>query len=333
MKNASPRKLLWPSLSRIAYFDVPEWIEKSLRESFPQFGIVIARSEDAVREHMAHAEIFVCHKLGPEQFAAFQKLRWIHSPSAGVAELLVPQLVASDVVVTNARIVHAIPVAEHAIALMFALSRNLAGCMRYQSEGAWGHTALWDNARRFTEINGKTLGVIGLGAIGREIAARARALGMRVLAVKRDPSRGGELADRVYTPNDIRAMLPDVDFLVLAAPDIPETRHLIGECELQRMKRTAYLINISRGSLVDTAALIGALQSGVLMGAALDVTDPEPLPAGDPLWQAPNLIITHHMGSATERFWPRQYEVLNENLRRYARGEPLLYLVDKQKGY
>src|SRR5581483_7656082 len=118
--------------------------------------------------------------------------------------------------------------AEHAVALVLALARNLAGCFRYQNEPAWGHAPLWDNARLFTEINGKTLGLVGLGSIGREVAWRARALGMRVLAVKRDPSRDGAWADRLYAPQELSAMLPEVDFLVLAAPETPRTRGIIG---------------------------------------------------------------------------------------------------------
>ena len=333
MSRSAPQKLLWLSFSTPPFMNVPEWVEESVRADFPQLTVVVGRDDETVARELETCEILVCAKLQGEQFALCRKLKWIHSPAAGVNAVLTPRLVESDVVMTNGRTVHAVPVAEHAIALVMALARNLWECFHYQAERTWGLTEIWQGGHLPTEVNGKTLGMVGLGAIGREIAARGKALGMRVVAAKRDPSQGGDLADRLYFPQQLPAMLEEADYVVLAAPDTPETRRLIGEEELRHMKPTASLINISRGSLVDTEALRLAVLSGTIAGAALDVTDPEPLPHEHPLWGTPHVLITHHVGSATERFWPRQTDLLKENLHRYLAGEPLLNLVDKRRGY
>ena len=339
MKPKSPNppnpkiKLLWTSTSRLQYLWVPDWVEQAVRNQFPELEVVIARDPETVHKELEDCEILVSWTLRPEQFARCRKLKWIHSPAAGVTSILPPGLAESAVTVTNSTSVHAVPVAEHTIALLFALSRRLLASFRHQAERRWEQGEGWEAEHCLTEINGKTLGLVGLGAIGREVAARAKALGMRVSAVKRDPTRGGELADRVYAPPQLHALLAETDFLVLAVPDTPENIGLMNEAAFQAMKPTAYLINIARGTLVNTDALMRALESGQIAGAALDVTDPEPLPPEHPLWQLPNVLITAHLGSATERFWKRSTDLLAENLRRYLAGEPLLNPVDKGKGY
>ncbi|OFV93448.1 MAG: hypothetical protein A3H28_16575 [Acidobacteria bacterium RIFCSPLOWO2_02_FULL_61_28] len=333
MPELSPRKLLWIPYRQLPYGEVPDWVGESLRAAFPQLLVRMTWDGKTVLDEIADTEIVVSWVLQPEQFARARKLRWIHSPAAGVTHLLFPALVESDVIVTNATTVHAVPVAEQTVALLFALARKLRDCFEYQAERRWGQKESWQPSRIPTELNGKTLGLVGLGAIGREVASRAKALGMCIAAVKQDPSHGAESADRVYSPQQLPALLQEADYLVIAAPDTPETHHLIGEAELRRMKPTASLINVSRGTLVDTEALVRALQGGWIASAALDVTDPEPLPPEHPLWTLPNVIITPHLAGATDRLWPRQVELLQENLRRYLAGEPLLNLVDKKRGY
>ena len=326
-------KLLWPSTSRLQYLWVPAWVEEDIRHQFPELEVVIARDPETVQKEIEDCEILVSWSLQPEQFACCRKLKWIHCPAAGVTQLLVPGIAESPVTVTNSRTVHAIPVAEHTIALLFALSRRLLVSFRHQAERRWEQAEGWEAEHILTEINGKTLGLVGLGSIGREVAARAKALGMRVVALKRDPTRGAELADRVYSPPQLHALLAETDFLVLAAPDTPENIGLMDEAAFQAMKPTAYFINIARGILVNTDALMRALESGKIAGAALDVTDPEPLPPEHPLWKLPNVLITAHLGSATERYWRRLTDLLAENLRRYLARKPLLSVVDKEWGY
>ena len=209
----------------------------------------------------------------------------------------------------------------------------MPACVRFQSERKWGQDTFWLEDSRPFELQGKTLGLVGLGAIGAELAPRARALGMRVFATKRDPTKGHELVDRVYASNQLDEMLPEADFVVLILPDMKENIGIIGRAELSKMKRSAYLINMARGTLVDTDALIKALQSGTIAGAGVDVTDPEPLPPEHPLWQLPNVLITPHLGGASDRYWDREGELLRENLRRYLAGQPLLNMVEKARGY
>ena len=332
-RNLPSRKLLWAYSRGMAYSEVPAWLAESLRGAFPQLDSIVSSDGETILREMADAEIFISWTLKPEQFARAQKLRWIHSPAAGVTQLLFPAVVESDVIVTNSTTVHSIPVAEQAVALLFALARRFRNCFDDQAACRWGQKESWEPSRIPTELNGKTLGLVGFGAIGREVAARARALGMTIVAVKRDPSRGAELADRVYSPRELPALLEQADYVLLAAPGNPETRHLIGEPEFGRMKPSAALVNVARGTLVDTDALVRALAAGKLAGAGLDVTDPEPLPPEHPLWKLPNVLITPHLAGATDRYWQRQADMVFENLRRYLSGEPLLNRVDKQRGY
>ena len=327
------RKLVWAYARGVPYGEVPDWLAESLRGAFPEVHSIVTSDGETILREVADAEIFVSWTLKPEQFARAQKLRWIHSPAAGVTQLLFPAVVESDVIVTNSTTVHSVPVAEQTVALLFAVARRLRNAFDDQAAGRWGQKESWNPERIPTELNGRVLGLVGLGAIGREVAARAKALGMSVEAVKRDPSRGAEFADRVYSPQQLPALLERCDYLVLAIPGNAETRHIIGEAELARMKPSAALVNVARGTLVDTEALLRALRAGKLAGAGLDVTDPEPLPPEHPLWKLPNVIITPHLAGATDRYWERQRDMVFENLRRYLAGKPLLNLVDKIRGY
>jgi phosphoglycerate dehydrogenase-like enzyme len=332
-RNLPSRKLLWAFARGMAYSEVPAWLAESLRTGFPQFDSMVTSDAETILREIGDAEIYISWTLKPELFGRAQKLRWIHSPAAGVTQLLFPAVVESDVIVTNSTTVHSVPVAEQAVALLFALARRFRSCFDDQAAHRWAQKESWEPSRIPTELNGKTLGLVGFGAIGREVAQRARALGMTVIAVKRDPSRGAELADRVYSPRDLPALLEQADYLLLAAPGNPETRHMIGEAQLRRMKPSAALVNVARGTLVDTDALVRVLEAGKLAGAGLDVTDPEPLPSEHPLWRLPNVIITPHLAGATDRYWQRQRDMVCENLRRYLAGEPLLNRVDKRRGY
>ena len=156
---------------------------------------------------------------------------------------------------------------------------------------------------------------------------------MRVIAVRRNPAKPAPILDQVYPPAWLHDLLAEADFVVLAAPDTPEMVRCIGAAELTKMKPTAYLINVARGPLVDTDALVNALETGIIAGAALDVTEPEPLPSDHPLWRLPNALITPHLGGASDRFWERESALLRQNLRRYLAQEPLLNIVEKDRGY
>ncbi len=327
-------KLLIVLHHRFELWNAPDWLAERLRKDFPQLQIVHLACYDGLEDHLRDAEIAITWSLRPEQFLAATKLRWLHSPAAAVHQLLFPEFVNSDVVLTNARQVHGPVVAEHVIALIFALAKKLPQAVRLQQKRTWGQEAMWRGCPRPREVAGATVGLIGLGSIGRESAKRASALGMRVLATREHPEKGRpEFVNEVFGPTQLDQMLAQSDYVVLAAPLTPETRSLIDAPRLAAMKSDACLINVSRGPLVDEAALAAVLRERKIAGAALDVFSEEPLPAESPLWDVENLLITPHTAAVTEKLWDRHYELIRENLRRYLAGEPLLAVVDKHKGY
>lgn len=319
---------------RFELWNAPAWFPEKLRGDFPCLQIVHLKSYDEIETHLADAEVAIAWSIRPEQLKVARKLRWIHSPAAAVHQLMFPELVNSDIIVTNAREVHGPVVAEHVMALVFALAKKLPQAMHLQKQHRWGKELLWIEKPPPREITGATLGLIGLGSIGQEVAKRASALGMRVVAARRNPQKG--MADGVQTvfgPNEFAELLAQSDYLVLAAPLTSETTALINGERLSQMKPDACLINVSRGPLVDERALADALRSKKIAGAALDVFPKEPLPTDSPLWDLDNLLITPHTAAVTDKLWERHYALISENLRRYLSGEPLRCVVDKQLGY
>jgi phosphoglycerate dehydrogenase-like enzyme len=250
-----------------------------------------------------------------------------------VHQLIFPELVNSDIILTNAREVHGPVVAEHVIALIFALAKKIPGSVRLQEKHVWGQQILWDELPRVREVAGATVGLIGLGSIGRAVAKSAKALGMRVIAVREHPEKGSEGVDAVFGPARIDEVFRQADYVVLAAPVTDGTKAIANGARLALMKLGACLINVGRGPLVDEVALAAALREKKIGGAALDVFPKEPLAADSPLWDVPNLLITPHTAALTDKLWERHYTLFSENLRRYLAGRPLLAVVDKRKGY
>jgi len=312
-----------------ALWNAPEWLGERIHREFPQIEVDQRNTYKNVEDHIRDAEIFFGWSLRGEQVRAAKKLRWIHSTAAAVHQLMSPELRASDIVVTNARSVHGPVVAEHAIALMFALAKRLPAAVRYQQQQVWAQEQISCQNPHPTELAGSTLGLIGYGAIGSEVARSAAALGMRVLVVRQHPQKESGV-EQTFGLDEIIAQS---DFLVLAAPLTEKTRHIINAERFARMKPEAYVINVARGALIDEAALTDALRNRRIGGAALDVFDHEPLPTGSPLWELDNLLITPHTAATTDKMWERHYALIKENLGRYLAGEPLLGLVDKQVGY
>ncbi len=249
-------------------------------------------------------------------------------------QLLFPEFVKSDVVLTNAHEVHGPVVAEHVIALIFALAKKIPQAARLQEKRIWGQNAMWNEGPRPREVAGATLGLIGLGSIGCPVARMASALGMRVIAVREHPEKQRpEGVVAVYAPSQLNELLSQSDYVVVAAPLTEATLGLINTDRLAAMRPDACLINVGRGPQVDVTALAGALRSRRIAGAALDVFEQEPLPAESPLWELENLLITPHTAGLTEKLWQRHYALFSQNLRRYWAREPLLFVVDKHKGY
>jgi phosphoglycerate dehydrogenase-like enzyme len=313
---------------------VPAWFLEKLRRDFPEVEVIQRTGYDGIDRELRDAEVLFTFWLPREQFAAARSLRWLHTPMAAVHQLLFPELVQSDVVLTNSTDVHGRVVAEHVMALLFALARKIPQAVRLQQKHLWGTETIWTEGVHPREIAGATLGLVGLGHIGRRVAQMASALGMRVIAVREHVEKGSpEGVDAVFPPAALDELLAQSDFVVLAVPVTAATNGLFNAARFAAMKPSAYLINVGRGEQMDEPALIEALRSRRIAGAALDVFAQEPLPPDSPLWDLENLLITPHTGSQTDQLWPRHYDVFSENLRRYLAGQPLRFVVDKQSGY
>jgi phosphoglycerate dehydrogenase-like enzyme len=327
-------KLLIVVYHELDLWNVPAWFIERLSQEFPQLQIAQRSSYDGIERDLCDAEIMFTISLRPEQFAAARGLRWIHAPSAAVHHLLFPELVNSDVVITNSREVHGPVVAEHVLALIFALAKKIPQAAVFQQKHIWGQEEIWKLGAHPREIAGATLGLIGVGSIGSRVAQMASALGMRVIAVREHVEKGKPGGvEAVFPPTALDEVLKQSDYVVLAAPLIAATNGLINADRLAVMKPEACLINVGRGAQVDEAALVDVLRTRRIAGAALDVFEREPLPADSPLWGVENLLITPHTAGLTEKLWHRHYDLLSDNLRRYLARQPLRFVVDKQKGY
>jgi D-2-hydroxyacid dehydrogenase (NADP+) len=308
-------------------------LAEAIRKRWPEIRVVHLPNYDGLPKELPETDIFVGYSLRAEQLKDARKLKWIHSTAAGVAQLMYPELRDSGIVVTNPSGIFSVPMAEHTMGLLLALTRNFPDSVRQQDAARWTQQELWDKPQHLNELNGQVLLIVGYGSIGREVAKRAAAFEMRVWGLTR--SGNGELgnAEKILAAKQLYEALPEADYVLIAAPETAETKHLIGAPQIAKMKRGARLINVARGSLLDEAALIKALESGALGGAALDVAETEPLPAESPLWRAPNLMITPHTSGVSDRLWDRQSTILVELLERWFDGRELFNLVDFARGY
>ena len=308
-------------------------MSEALRKRWPEMRVLHLPDYDALTPELPDTDIFVGYSLRAEQLKHAKKLKWIHSTAAGVAQLTYPELREAGILVTNPRGVFSVPMAEHTLGLMIAMARNFPDSVRFQGKSAWGQQQLWDLPQRLSELEGKTLLIVGFGSIGEELAKRARTFDMRIWGVTRSGNGDKSLAEKIFAASDLHTVLPEADYVVIATPETAETKKLIGADQIARMKRGARLINVGRGSLLDEAPLINALEKGHLAGAALDVTATEPLPESSPLWKAPNLFITPHTSAVSDRLWERETEVLVELLELWFRGQPMKNVVDLARGY
>ncbi|HWY08385.1 MAG TPA: D-2-hydroxyacid dehydrogenase [Candidatus Acidoferrales bacterium] len=311
----------------------PASLADAIRRRWPAMRVVHLLDYDRLPQELPDTDIFVGYSLRAKQLVEAKKLKWIHSTAAGVAQLMYPELRDSGILVTNPSGIFSVPMAEHTMGLLIAMARNFPDSVRFQDQSRWAQQELWDLPQHLTELNGQVLLIVGYGSIGHELARRAKAFDMRVWGVSRSGKGDSALAEKIVPIGQLQDVLPHADFVVVSAPETRETMHLIGAPELARMKPTARLINVARGSLLDQSALITALQQKKIAGAALDVTDPEPLPAADPLWKAPNLLITPHTSAISDRLWPRQTSLLLDLLERWFDGRDLFNQVDLHRGY
>lgn len=278
-----------------------------------------------MRRAAAGAEIILGYIFPEELLQGATKLRWIQLMSAGADPVLFSPFLRDEVLITTARGVHSPQLAEYVLGVMVALARNFPQLVRNQKEHLWKQWA-------GTTLAGKTLGLVGFGALGAEIARLARAFSMRVIGLRRS-GQPHPLADVIYPPEGLERLLSASDFVVLALPLTAETKGLIGPVQLGSMKRSAFLINISRGGVLDHEALISALENGELAGAALDVFEEEPLAEDSRLWETDNLFLTPHISGLSQEYVAKVTDIFLANLSRLKQGKPLINLVDKGRGY
>jgi phosphoglycerate dehydrogenase-like enzyme len=318
--------------SSFAGWTIPERHLEALRRRFPQHEFLRARSADEAVSLIADAAVAFASELRRPHLAAARQLRWIHSPAVGVGGMLFPEMVESAVIITNSRGVAAETIAEHVLACVLAVFRKLPLAIRSQASGEWAQDAI-AAAPPVRMLAGSRVLVVGLGAIGRAVATKMLALGAAVSAVRRNVSAPAPSGVQVRSHDALRDALAQAEVVVIAAPHTKQTRGLIGREELAAMRRDAVLVNVSRGALVDEAALADALSRGCIGAAALDVFQEEPLSRASPLWTVPNLLITPHTSWIRADHWDVMTDLFADNLQRFDTGQPLMNVVDKTAGY
>ena len=317
--------------------DPPVWILPSsevrrIAATLPNAEVIEARTPDERARVLPDADVLLATRISSAEVATARRLRWIQSTAVGVAPILVPEVVLGPIVVTNVRGVHSQQIAEHAIALVLAVRRQLHTARDRQRTREWAQSEI--QAVAVPTLAASTLVVVGLGAIGSRVAALGAGLGMRVIGVRRrvsEPAPPG--VSLIVGPDDLRNVLAEADAAVLATPRTENTRAMIGEAELSAMKSSAVLVNVARGRLIDHDALVAALEKGAIAGAGLDAFVREPLPEDDPLWQMPNVLMTPHTAAFGDDYWRPAVDLFLLNVERFVRGEHLINVVDKAQGY
>lgn len=319
----------WSKPKRILVGGFAAQIGPALRAAAPDVEFIVAGTPEATEKIASvDATIGVCNA---DVLAAGKSIRWIQLVTAGVENCVaVPAVKERNILVTNMQRITGPIIAEHVIAMTLAFTRGLDLYIPAQANGDWRRSV---PEGRMAVIEGKTMLVVGLGGIGTEVAKRAHALGMKVTATRASGRTGPDFVSYVGLPDELPKLASEADFVVNTVPLTPQTKGIFNAALFAKMKSTAYLINIARGGSVVTTDLIEALKSGKIAGAALDVTDPEPLPADHPLWKAPNVIITPHVASDSDLGFDAQLQVVRENLRRYSAGDKMLSVVDVTRGY
>lgn len=321
----------WKRPQRIVVATADEELLERLQAVVPEVDVVAAAAGAAREAQLAKAQA-VIGLCDAGTLAAAKAVHWIQTWWVGVENCVsLPGLAERGIVLTNMQRTSGVPIAEHAIALVMALTRGLSQYGRHQQSGHWQRDLPEGLVMR--EVSGRTLLVVGLGGIGTEVARRAHGLGMRVVATRNSSREGPDFVAKVGLSDELHALAAEADVVVNAAPLTPATTGLFDRAFFKAMKPGGYFVNVARGRSVVTEDLVAALRSGQLAGAGLDVTEPEPLPDGHALWSLPNVIITPHVAAESDSQGERYWILVAENLRRYVGGEPLLNVVDIQRGY
>lgn len=303
---------------------------RELQSASPKVRIVPVTPQNVMQE-IADADAYI-GVIKPEEVRAGKNLKWVGVMSAGVENVLFMSggndLRDSKIVLTNNKVVQGPEIADHAFAMLLALARNLPAFWAAKAQEKL-------QARPYPgiELNGRTAVVIGVGGIGMQIATRAWAFGMNVIGVDPEDKPFTPLVKKFVKPDQLDEVIPEADVVFISAPHTPQSHKMVGAKEFDLMKKGSYFIAVSRGGIYDMNGLVKALDEKKLAGAGVDVTDPEPLPPGHPLWKFPNTIITPHIAGRSDKDRARMIGTIKENIRRFADGQPLVNVVDKQKGY
>jgi phosphoglycerate dehydrogenase-like enzyme len=321
------------SLNLLISFDLPDTCIRKIKAVSPNLEVQQSHDREELTNLIKQADILFAGYFSRKMFGSAQRLKWIQTHLAGVERFLYPEVVDSQVTITNAGGVSSIPISEQVMGMMLCLSRRLHVFIRNQLECKW-RTGELELLAQLEELAGKTVGIVGLGTIGAEIAKRAKCFGMRVIATRRKTwSEVPSYVDKLVGAENLNELLAESDYVVLQLPLTSETQEMFGDQQFRSMKRTAYFINTGRGEVVKEDALIEALEEGVIAGAALDTFAVEPLPKDSPLWGMKNVIITPHVAGFTPYYLDRLTDLFCENLRRFIRNEELINVIDKKRGY
>jgi phosphoglycerate dehydrogenase-like enzyme len=317
----------------VKQWQIPAEGVETLRKRFPHLRFIHATTPEERAEGLIDCDVAYTWILKDHELAQAAKLKWVHTSAVAVETLCLPELFSRGIAVSNTRGVQAVPIAEHVMAVMLALAKQIPFVVENQRQARWAQNEFMD-ARLPWLLNGRTLGLVGVGTIGSEIAKRAESFGMRVIALRRRPAYGtiGHV-ERVYGKDQLDEFLGQCHALVVCAPLTPETNAMLGATEFAQLPQGAIVVNVGRAKIIDTDALIDALHGGHLGGASLDVFPQEPLPPDHPLWKTPNVILTPHTSGFRQGHWDEVIDLFGDNLDRFLRGEPLKFRVEPELGY
>lgn len=316
----------------VQQWQIPPECVDVLRRRFPDVQFIYATTPEQRAAGLRECDVAYTWILRPEEAATASRLKWVHTSAVAVETLCLEQLFARDIVVSNTRGVQAVPIAEHVMAVLLAFAKRLPFVLDEQRHARWSQNQFVGDRMPWL-LRGRTLGLIGVGTIGAETAARAHVFGMRVIALRRRANEPVPGIDAIYGRERLQQFLQQSQVLVIAAPLTAETLGLLGAEEFAAMPAGAIVINVGRAKIVDTDALIAALRSGHLGGASLDVFPQEPLPAEHPLWSTPNVILTPHTSGFRPGHWDEVVDVFADNLTRWRSGRDVRFRIQPELGY
>ena len=314
-------------------YHIPQALLDHLYATFPDIQVVEIDAGRGTHVPSEAIEVYWGNRITSEIIEQLPRLRWIHFASVGVNRALSPDVLKRKIVVTNSKGVMVAPMVATTLAFMCTLARGFQYCWQLRADGKLNRRNFDQHFEQVYDLEGETCAIVGLGEIGSRLSAVCRALGMRVLAVKRDTTSVRDGVERLYSLEQLGEAVQEADYVINLLPLIPSTRGVFNSAIFERMKAAAFFISMGRGETVSEANLIESLRHHRIAGAGLDVFQDEPLPTESPLWHMPNVVLTPHIGGMSPAYWGRECALMKENLKRYLHHEPLKNVVDMQRGY